>query len=241
MLTHISFENFKSWASLKMPFGSVTGIFGPNSSGKTSIIQFLLLLKQTREATDRAIVLELNGNYVELGSIRDAVHKHDESKEVSWALVFRPPDWGPSMVIKDSSDPEPSEIVRGETLALASTVVIVNNAPATQSLSYEFGDIKFELAPQSDKPAAFDLKASTWAAGRAPLHSNGQRAGLGRCRVQSNPTPSQIAPEAPFKTRDFLPIWSLAMKNRWIDSIIWAHCATSPGGTICGRAHDLLT
>ena len=53
MLTHISFENFKSWASLKMPFGSVTGIFGPNSSGKTSIIQFLLLLKQTREATDR--------------------------------------------------------------------------------------------------------------------------------------------------------------------------------------------
>ena len=42
-----------------MACGRVTGLFGANSSGKTSIPQFLLLLKQTREATDRAVSLAL--------------------------------------------------------------------------------------------------------------------------------------------------------------------------------------
>ena len=39
----------------------VTGFFGTNSAGKSSLLQFLLLLKQTRNATDRGLVLDFGG------------------------------------------------------------------------------------------------------------------------------------------------------------------------------------
>ena len=40
MLTHIRFQNFKSWADTgDIALKPITGLFGPNSSGKTSILQ----------------------------------------------------------------------------------------------------------------------------------------------------------------------------------------------------------
>lgn len=58
MLTRLQFQNFKSWIDVgAMRMAPITGLFGPNSSGKTSIIQLLLLLKQTVESSDRAQVL----------------------------------------------------------------------------------------------------------------------------------------------------------------------------------------
>ena len=54
MLTSLSLKNFKSWELIPdMRLAPITGLFGPNSSGKTSILQWLLLLKQTVESTDR--------------------------------------------------------------------------------------------------------------------------------------------------------------------------------------------
>ena len=78
MLRRLVFTNFKTWEKVEIEFGQVTGLFGTNSSGKTSLIQFLLMLKQTKEATDRALSLELNGNYVKLGLFADAVFGHDD-------------------------------------------------------------------------------------------------------------------------------------------------------------------
>ena len=48
MITHIRMKNFKSWAdSGKVELAPLTGFFGTNSSGKSSLLQMLLLLKQT--------------------------------------------------------------------------------------------------------------------------------------------------------------------------------------------------
>ena len=48
MLTQLSVNNFKSWKSIpEMRLAPITGLFGANSSGKTSILQLLLMLKQT--------------------------------------------------------------------------------------------------------------------------------------------------------------------------------------------------
>ena len=48
MLTHIRVKNFKSWAdSGEVVLAPLTGFFGTNSSGKSSLLQMLLLLKQT--------------------------------------------------------------------------------------------------------------------------------------------------------------------------------------------------
>ncbi len=163
MLERVGFTNFKPWASVEMACGAITGLFGANSSGKTSIIQFLLLLKQTKEATDRAIALELNGSYVELGSISDAVHRHDESREIAWSVRFRLPAL---MTIADPSDPEAPAIATGETLILDSKIGIVDKAPVARSLAYRLGEHEFVLAAKSAGRSQFDLKASYTAGGR---------------------------------------------------------------------------
>jgi AAA15 family ATPase/GTPase len=58
MINHIHIKNFKSWADTgKIPLAPLTGFFGANSSGKTSLLQMLLLLRQTVESSDRNIIL----------------------------------------------------------------------------------------------------------------------------------------------------------------------------------------
>ena len=58
MITRLRAENFKSWKDTgDLRLGRLTGLFGTNSSGKTSILQILPLLKQTAEFPDRNRVL----------------------------------------------------------------------------------------------------------------------------------------------------------------------------------------
>ena len=60
MITHIRMKNFKSWAdSGKVELAPLTGFFGTNSSGKSSLLQMLLLLKQTMEHKDAEEVIFL--------------------------------------------------------------------------------------------------------------------------------------------------------------------------------------
>ena len=48
MITHIRMKNFKSWQdSGNVGLAPLTGLFGTNSSWKSSLLQMLLLLKQT--------------------------------------------------------------------------------------------------------------------------------------------------------------------------------------------------
>ena len=79
MITHIRVKNFKSWAdSGEVALAPLTGFFGTNSSGKSSLLQMLLLLKQTigREAV---LFFGDESSLVNLGSFRDVIHGHDTS------------------------------------------------------------------------------------------------------------------------------------------------------------------
>lgn len=91
MITRLHLDNFKAWKRVDVEFGQITGIFGTNSSGKSSLLQFLLMLKQTRDTTDMEIALNLGDPHqlTDLGSYRDLVFGHDESKSVSWELRWR--------------------------------------------------------------------------------------------------------------------------------------------------------
>ncbi|MCY3824766.1 MAG: AAA family ATPase, partial [Nitrospinae bacterium] len=54
MIRHVNLKNFKAWRELDIEFGPrITGLFGTNSSGKSSLIQFLLMLKETKNKPDR--------------------------------------------------------------------------------------------------------------------------------------------------------------------------------------------
>lgn len=83
MINNLRIQNFKSWQDTgNMKFSNITGFFGPNSSGKTSVLQLLLMLKQTAESSDRSQVLNFgdSNSLVNLGTFRDAVHhKHEQS------------------------------------------------------------------------------------------------------------------------------------------------------------------
>ena len=61
MLETLKVTNFKAWRELDISLGKVTGLFGTNSSGKSSVLQFLLMLKQTKNATDHGLVLDFGG------------------------------------------------------------------------------------------------------------------------------------------------------------------------------------
>ncbi len=147
MLRRLKFENFKSWAAADLEFGRITGLFGTNSSGKTALLQFLLLLKQTKDATDRAISLELNGPYVELGVYRDIVHKHAEEKTLCWSLLF---ELDKELALMDPSGRRTATIARSRELELQSAVGARDEAAVSTKLTYRVGKMNFSLARKSE-------------------------------------------------------------------------------------------
>ena len=91
MLTQLSVNNFKSWKSIpEMRLAPITGLFGANSSGKTSILQLLLMLKQTIDSSDRAQVLEFGDerSLTNLGSFRDVVYGHANPGKMDFSLKW---------------------------------------------------------------------------------------------------------------------------------------------------------
>ena len=94
MLNRLKVENFKAWREADLAFGRVTGFFGTNSAGKSSLLHLLLLLKQTRNATDRGIVLDFGGPsaMVNMGTFDDVVHQHDRNQDISWLLEWALPE-----------------------------------------------------------------------------------------------------------------------------------------------------
>ncbi len=91
MLTGLRIQNFKSWRdSGAIRLAPVTVLFGANSSGKTSLIQLLLLLKQSAANTDRRRVLDLGdaNSLVELGTFNDLVHNHRAADSLSFTISW---------------------------------------------------------------------------------------------------------------------------------------------------------
>ena len=94
MITELSAQNFKSWENTgKLQIAPLTGFFGANSSGKTSIFQTLLMLKQTAERPpewDGAIDFGDEGSVVNLCSFNEVIHQHKSGLSldisVSWKL-----------------------------------------------------------------------------------------------------------------------------------------------------------
>lgn len=155
MLNRLKLENFKAWRQADLTFGKVTGFFGPNSAGKSSLLQFLLLLKQTRNATDRGVVLDFGGpeDLANLGTFADVVHHHDESARMHWLL-----DWtlSESLRINDPMNPE-HVLASGDQLQMECSVGLQKKRLRAQELSYRFAETEFSLRPGSTPDEPFEL------------------------------------------------------------------------------------
>ena len=138
MLTRLMLENFKAWQKAELTFGKVTGFFGANSAGKSSLLQFLLMLKQTRNATDRGAVLHLGGevDLVSLGTFGDIVH--GRKKSIEWSLGWTLPK---ALDLKSSGGPPH----RPSALKAECAVGISGGDMEARRLRYGFDDMAFWL------------------------------------------------------------------------------------------------
>lgn len=75
MLTRLNLEVFKCFERLRLPLAPLTLLSGPNASGKSSILQALVLLHQTMHEHEWSTRLMLNGVSLRLGTVSDVVDK----------------------------------------------------------------------------------------------------------------------------------------------------------------------
>ena len=72
MIKSLRLKNFKAFQDTgEIPIRPITLIFGPNSAGKSSILQAMLMMKQTLEdAKSPETALLPTGSFVDLGRYR---------------------------------------------------------------------------------------------------------------------------------------------------------------------------
>ena len=90
MLTHLKLENFKIWRSTgPVRLAPITLLLGTNSSGKSSLIQSLLLIRQTVKGDDPNLDLNLGNpdadDSVTLGQFKDLLCRHGAASESTTA------------------------------------------------------------------------------------------------------------------------------------------------------------
>lgn len=154
MFTDTTIENFKPWKSASIKFGKITGLFGANSSGKTSLIQFLLLLKQTMHDNDRRSALALNGPYLDLGTITDILHRHDEGQSIAYQVNLQLPE---SLDLNDPSLSKAKHIEKSDRLGVDLCIRSSSQIPYCYNLSYKLGESSFWLAEDEGKKNKYIL------------------------------------------------------------------------------------
>ena len=134
MFTHIRMKNFKSWEeSPEVRLAPLTGFFGTNSSGKSSLLQMLLLLKQTAERSDpnEIIFFGNEDSLVNLGSFREVIHGHNS--EATLGLEFGCTIQNP-FTIKVSD-----EAIDIDSFIFEISIREANRSPGVENLCYTVG------------------------------------------------------------------------------------------------------
>ncbi|SFQ13531.1 Protein of unknown function [Nitrosomonas cryotolerans] len=87
MIKQLRIQNFKGWKDTgTIRMAPISLIFGANSSGKSSIGQFLMMLKQTAESQDRKAIFYPGGknSAVQLGSYREMIYQRNLDNEIAF-------------------------------------------------------------------------------------------------------------------------------------------------------------
>ena len=144
MITELGVQNFKSWKNTgKRQIAPLTGFFGANSSGKTSILQTLLMLKQTVERPPNwngAIDFGDEESLVNLGSFDDLIHQHrrDDPLQISISWKF-----AEKLSITD--------IDEVDTLSYDLSISNVDGLASQPSFSYTVAEQRFEVVDWHDR------------------------------------------------------------------------------------------
>ena len=87
MLERIDLRHFKCFELLKLPLRPLTLLSGVNASGKSSVLQALVLLQQTMREHEWSSRLMLNGSTIRLGTVADVIDQVHGQRTCSITLV----------------------------------------------------------------------------------------------------------------------------------------------------------
>lgn len=151
MLKQLRIQNFKGWKDTgSICMAPISLFFGANSSGKSSIGQFLMMLKQTVESPDRKAVFYPGGknSAVQLGSYQEMVfHRDPENKIVfdyRWSL--------PEML--KFKDPVSGQVFSGDNLAFHAEVGLGDKDQHTLVLD----QLKYELLEEEESRLSIGME-----------------------------------------------------------------------------------
>lgn len=162
MLTRLHLRAFKSWKDTKdISLRPITGFFGANSSGKTSLLQSLLLLKQTSDSSDRGIVFHFGDKItpVDLGDFNSVLHDHQQDSELGIAI-----DWKtrrPFEILDTKNDDLKvcSSDQLGFEVRARQVTVGRTTQPVVEEMSYRVGDISFGMRRRPKTKLEYDIFA----------------------------------------------------------------------------------
>jgi predicted ATPase len=158
MLKELSLENFKSWKRIdKMRLAPITGLFGTNSSGKTSILQLLLMLKQTVESPDRAqaLIFGDNKSAANLGTFQDVLFRQEQPAAMNWHLVWQ---FDQPFKVTDPAS-KSHALFEGNELGFAAEVSQGSKRLHVNRMSYEIANQRFTMKPRHESETEYELHA----------------------------------------------------------------------------------
>lgn len=167
MITELQVKSFKSWEDTgTLQFAPLTGFFGTNSSGKSSILQLLLMLKQTVESTDRRRVLHTGDDFsiVDLGTFSDLIHAHRTDAalqiSISWNLLK-------TLKVKDPEQKD-GNLFEIKDLKFDVEIREESGTPVVGRFSYSFDNTVFGMEPETmrGKKGKYDLVSEPYSKSR---------------------------------------------------------------------------
>ncbi|MCI8748568.1 MAG: DUF3696 domain-containing protein [Lachnospiraceae bacterium] len=101
MIKEIHVKNFKCFEDFLLPVKNINVLTGINGMGKSTIIQSLLLLRQSFRKNGNMKGLDLNGGYISLGNAKDVLYEKadddklglgftDETGKYFWEYAYSP-------------------------------------------------------------------------------------------------------------------------------------------------------
>ena len=171
MITQFRLQNFKSWRDTgAVHLAPLTALFGANSSGKTSLLQFLLMLKQTTESADRSRVLHTGDDrtYVDLGTFYDLIFMHQEQADLIYSLHWDLPS---TLQVRDPEG-QKDALFHIDHMAFEATIRNVTNRLIVEQFAYLFDDHSFGMrrSPSNNGNAkdGYELATPNYPAKRNP-------------------------------------------------------------------------
>lgn len=210
MLTHLQIKNFKAWHDTRsIRLAPLTILFGANSSGKSSLHQFLLMLRQTVESPDRKRVLHTGDDTtpVDLGSYSELVRDGNFTIPLEFGLAWRRPE--PLEIV----DPRHGESFKGRDMVFQGKISAAGDAPPRVRVD------EYSYTLRADDDRRLSLGSEREVSGKYRMRATGVELirTLGRKWPVSAPSQFHAFPDdlaTRYQHLDFAPDLTLALEEQ---------------------------